>query len=71
MEIEIPKSVPITKEGRKKNKAKRDKVTTQDKYLGTQPTLEKILKKDEKNGKAQPNKGQSHPSKGGAKHNNK
>jgi hypothetical protein len=72
MEIEIPKFVPITKAGRKTNKAKREKATTQNKDLGSQPMLEEILKKEEKNGKSQTTKGQSHPSKGGAtKHNSK
>jgi hypothetical protein len=45
MEIEIPKSAPTTKAGRKTNKAKIEKATTQDKDLGTQPMLEEILKK--------------------------
>jgi hypothetical protein len=71
MEIEIPKTAPTTKAGRKTNKAKREKATTQDKDLGTQPTLEEILRKEEKNGKAHPTKGQTHPSKGGSKHNSK
>jgi hypothetical protein len=52
MEVEIPKTVPTTKAGRKTNKARREKATTQDKDLGTQPTLEEILRKEEKNGKS-------------------
>jgi hypothetical protein len=46
-------------------------VTTQDKDLGIQPTLEEILRKEEKNGKAQPTKGMYHPLKEGAKNNSK
>jgi hypothetical protein len=58
------------KEGRRTNKTRREKLTTQDKYLGTQPTLEEILRKEGKNGKAQAVKGESHPTKGGEPKNN-
>jgi hypothetical protein len=72
MDVEIPKNIPTTKPGRRTNKERREKATTQDKDLGTQPTLEEILKKEGKNGKPQPTKGQSQPTKGGAsKHNSK
>jgi hypothetical protein len=54
MEVEIPKIVPTTKAGRKTNIARREKATSQDKDLGTQPTLKEILRKEEKNGKAHP-----------------
>jgi hypothetical protein len=53
-DVEIPKNIPTTKPGRRTNKARREKVTTQDKDLGTQPTLEEILRKEGKNGKLQP-----------------
>jgi hypothetical protein len=65
MDMELPKNARVTKAGRKTNKTRREKATTQDKELGTQPTLEEILKKEGKNGKAQAAKGQSQPTKGG------
>jgi hypothetical protein len=72
MDLEITKNARTTKVGRQTNKTRRERATTQDKELGTQPTLKEILKKEGKNGKAQAAKGQSQPTKGGApKHNSK
>jgi hypothetical protein len=44
------------KAGRKTNKNRREKMTNHDKDLGIQPTLEEILKKEGKGGKAPPKK---------------
>jgi hypothetical protein len=70
--MELLKSARTMKAGRKTNKNRREKATNQDKELGTQPTLEEILKKEGKGGKSPTTKGQSQPTKGGAtKHTSK
>jgi hypothetical protein len=63
---EIPKSTKTLKAGRKTNKNKREKAANQDKELGIHPTLEEVLKKEGKIGKAPTSKGQTQPTKGGA-----
>jgi hypothetical protein len=64
--MELLKSARSSKAGRKTNKNRREKAANQDKELGTQPTLEEVLKKEGKSGKAPTTKGQSQPTKGGA-----
>jgi hypothetical protein len=66
LDMELLKSAKSSKAGRKTNRNKREKVANQDKEIGTQPTLEEVLKKEGKSGKAPTTKGQSQPTKGGA-----
>jgi len=63
--MELLKSSRSSKVGRKTNRNKREKYENQDKELGTQSTLEEVLKKKGKSGKAPTTKGQYHPMKGG------
>jgi hypothetical protein len=61
-----PKAPNLRNKEGKQDKNKREKTANQDKELGTQPTLEEVLKKEGTSGKSSTAKGQSHPMKGGA-----
>jgi hypothetical protein len=65
MDMELPKNARTTKAGRKTNKTRREKATNQDKELGTQPTLEEILKKEGKMGKLKQQRDNLSPRRGG------
>jgi hypothetical protein len=57
LDMELLKSARSSKSGRKTNRSRREKAANQDKELGTQPTLEEVLKKEGKSGKSPTTKG--------------